>query len=258
MDASSTSVGRGTLLQVQAVPRDVTIPGQTPGAAAVRRRHGDPPAQAHGGRGGAPEHALRESGRAGARHGTEVSRVPGGPQTGRAGGPALHDEPGRADLSSEGGASGGDPKGSPGLAATLPEVESKPCHYADPAQPGSGEERGRHLEAPPPRRATPHSAQATPTASVAQSPTFCCELCLPPAQWLNTALPQCVSARDTWPCYFSSQTRSCAATNCKENAKVWDLEERSLSTLELLVHSELIVEMPRGSEKQLQSSASGG
>lgn len=65
MDASSTSVGREKLLQVQAVPRDVTIPEQTPGAAAVRRRHGDPPAQAHGGRGGAPEHALRE--RAGGR-----------------------------------------------------------------------------------------------------------------------------------------------------------------------------------------------
>lgn len=79
--------------------------------------------------------------RAGGRYGTEVSRVPGGPQTGWAGEPALHGEPGRADLSSEGGASGGDPKDGHGLAATLPEVESKPCHYAGPAQPGSGEER---------------------------------------------------------------------------------------------------------------------
>lgn len=121
-------------------------------AQATRRRNREPPAQAHGGRGQARTHAGE---RAGARHGTAVSRVPGGPQTGQSGSPAFHVQPERADLRSEGGASGSDPRDSYGLADTLLEVESKPRRRSGSAQPASGEERGLHLEAPPPREATP-------------------------------------------------------------------------------------------------------
>lgn len=140
---------------------------------ATRRRNREPPAQAHGGRGQA---RAQDRERAGARHGTAVSGVPGGPQTGQSVSPALHVEPKRADLRSGGGASGGDPKDRHGLAKTLPEVENKPRPSAGSAQPASGEERGLHLEVPPPRGATPCSAQATPTISGGLGPSLSCAL----------------------------------------------------------------------------------
>lgn len=153
---------------------DVTEPWKIPTGLKLCAGATEPPAQAHGGRPQARAHAARE--RAGARHGTAVSRVPGGPQTGQSDSPALHVEPKRAGLGSGGGASGGDPKDSHRLAKTLPEVENKPRHSAGAAQPASGEERGLHLEAPPPRGATPLYAQATPTISASRGPSLSCAL----------------------------------------------------------------------------------
>lgn len=76
----------------------------------------------------------------GARHGTAFSRVPRGPETGRAGGRTQHLQAERTNLGREGG-SNCHSKVSPRLAKTVPGVETEARECPGPARPRSGERR---------------------------------------------------------------------------------------------------------------------